>query len=78
MEILSQETKRNTGVPTPDRWNIVHYRQEGRSTAEIGRMLELPDSTVKSINNKYQGTRDGKDKPRSGRPSKVTTGCQIK
>jgi len=73
MEIEIEETKRNTRVPTPDRWKIVHYREEGVSAAEVGRLLGLPDSTVKSIYKKYQETGDVKDKPRSGRPLKVTS-----
>jgi len=72
MEIEIEETKRNTRVPTPGRWKVVHYREEGVFAAEVGRLLGLPDSTVRSIYKKYQETGDVKDKPRSGRPLKVT------
>ena len=72
MNKVDQKDQNNTAVPIKTRWEIVYYKRQGLTGTEVSRLVGRPISTCNAIFRKWMETGDVEDKPRSGRPSKVT------
>ncbi len=59
-------------ISIKDRWRIVHRRRDGIKLAVIAREIGCSVNAASYIFRKYLETGDVKDRPRSGRPCKVT------
>lgn len=51
---------------------VVDLKQEGHRNCEIERLLNISESTIRSIWQKFCTTGNVENLPRSGRPPKVT------
>jgi len=70
IENLGSQPKQN--VPINLRWEIVHYKKQGLSGAQVSEIVGKDPSTCNRIYKKYLETGTVEDRLRSGRPSKVT------
>ena len=57
---------------TADRWSVITHRREGKTKAEIVRITGFTKPFVSRWANAADEGRDAEDKPRLGRPPKVT------
>ena len=55
------------------RWQIIGMREAGMSLRQIAQRVGHHHSTVSHIVNKHRLTNDVKDRPRSGRSSRITS-----
>ena len=74
-------TKSSPGARQAIRAQVLAYHVEGKGGREIGRLLDLNKSTVRSIVRRWKGDSPGKargrfaDAPRTGRPSDWSKRC---
>lgn len=59
-------------ISTDVRQLVVKYRNERKSFGEIAKLLNLSKSTVQTIFNNFENTNNFENKPRSGRPKKLS------
>ena len=64
--------KRGQEYPNSFKNSIIEKHQEGYSSREIGRLLQINDRTVRKIVGKFYRTGQVENLPRSGRPRKIS------
>jgi len=71
MNIENEEDKKNSKVPIPTRWLIVHYKTMGMTGEQVSQKVSVSASNCNRIYNKYLTTGDVVDLNRTGRPPEI-------